>query len=215
MNSIEEALPLLETVIKGLAKHFGSKCELVLHDYQKDFSSSIVAIENGELTGRSVGRGGTEIGLRIIQGDQSEDGLFHYSTQTKDGRRLHSSTIYLKNEEGEIIGSLCINCDMTDLMNLKASVDQMIEPMQPPTSATDTIVFPDVEDMLTALIKESLERIGVPVSMMTRAQKREGILYLNQRGAFKIKNSTNIVAKYYNISRYTIYNYLSDSYVEE
>lgn len=215
MNSIEEALPLLETVIKGLAKHFGSKCELVLHDYQKDFSSSIVAIENGELTGRSVGSGGTEIGLRIIQGDQSEDGLFHYSTQTKDGRRLHSSTIYLKNEEGEIIGSLCINCDMTDLMNLKASVDQMIGPMQPATVSTDTIVFPDVEDMLTALIKESLEKIGVPVSMMTRAQKREGILYLNQRGAFKIKNSTNIVAKYYNISRYTIYNYLSDSYVEE
>ena len=55
MNSIEEVLPLLETVIKGIAKHFGSSCELVLHDYQKDFSSSIVAIENGELTGRSVG----------------------------------------------------------------------------------------------------------------------------------------------------------------
>ena len=44
MNSIEEALPLLETVMKGIAKHFGSKCEIVLHDYQKDFSSSIVAI---------------------------------------------------------------------------------------------------------------------------------------------------------------------------
>lgn len=100
-------------------------------------------------------------------------------------------------------------------MNLKVIVDQMIEPMQSATSPTDTIVFPDVEDMLTALIKESLEKICVPVSMMTRAQKREGILYLNQRGAFKIKNSTNVVAKYYNISRYTIYNYLSDSYVEE
>ena len=44
MNSNEEALPLLETVMKGIAKHFGSKCEIVLHDYQKDFSSSIVAI---------------------------------------------------------------------------------------------------------------------------------------------------------------------------
>ena len=51
--------------------------------------------------------------------------------------------------------------------------------------------------------------------MMTRAQKQEGIQYLNKRGAFKIKNSTNIVAKYYNISRYTIYNYLNGDITEE
>lgn len=215
MNSIEEALPLLETVMKGIAKHFGSKCEIVLHDYQKDFSSSIVAIENGEITGRSVGKGGTEIGLRIIQGDQSEDGLFHYTTQTKQGRRLHSSTIYLKNDEKEIIGSMCINYDMTDLVNLRTAVNQVLEPLEMASEPTETVIFSDVEDMLTALIKESLDKIGVPVSMMTRAQKREGILYLNRRGAFKIKNSTNVVAKYYNISRYTIYNYLSDEIVEE
>ena len=215
MNSIEEALPLLEAIMKGLAKHFGSKCEFVLHDYQKDFSSSIVAIENGEITGRSVGKGGTEIGLRIIQGDQSEDGLFHYTTQTKQGRRLHSSTIYLKNDEQEIIGSMCINYDMTDLMNLKTAVNQLMEPMELASEPTDTVIFSDVEDMLTALIKESLDKIGVPVPMMTRAQKREGIQYLNRRGAFKIKNSTNVVAKYYNISRYTIYNYLSDEIIEE
>lgn len=215
MNSIEEVLPLLETIIKGLAKHFGSKCEIVLHDYQKDFSSSIVAIENGEITGRSVGKGGTEIGLRIIQGDQSEDGLFHYTTQTKQGRRLHSSTIYLKNDEKEIIGSMCINYDMTDLMNLRTAFNQVMEPLAMASEPTETVIFSDVEDMLTALIKESLDKIGVPVAMMTRAQKREGILYLNRRGAFKIKNSTNVVAKYYNISRYTIYNYLSDEIVEE
>lgn len=215
MNSIEEVLPLLETVIKGIAKHFGSSCELVLHDYQKDFSSSIVAIENGELTGRSVGKGGTEIGLRIIQGDQREDGLYHYMTQTKQGRRLHSSTIYLKNDQGEILGSLCINNDITDLLNLKTTVNQLVEPFEQASEPAETIVFSDVEEMLITLIKESLDKIGVPVAMMTRAQKQEGIQYLNKRGAFKIKNSTNIVAKYYNISRYTIYNYLNGDITEE
>jgi predicted transcriptional regulator YheO len=215
MNSIEEVLPLLEPIVKGIAEHFGKQCEVVLHDYQKDFSSSIVAIANGQLTGRSIGKGGTKIGLRIMQGDQKEDGLFHYTTQTKQGKLLHSSTMYLKNDAGEVIGSLCINYDMTDLMNLKSAINHVMGPMDVAPEPYNPIVFSDVEDMLIALIKESIDQIGVPVSIMTRAQKREGIQYLNQRGAFKIKNSTNIVAEYYNISRFTVYNYLNDEDVEE
>ena len=38
---------------------------------------------------------------------------------------------------------------------------------------------------------------------------RESIAYLNRRGAFKIKNAATIAAKYYDISRYTLYNYLN------
>lgn len=90
-----------------------------------------------------------------------------------------------------------------------------MEPFEQASEPAETIVFSDVEEMLIALIKESLDKISVPVAMMTRAQKQEGIQYLNKRGAFKIKNSTNIVAKYYNISRYTIYNYLNGDITEE
>jgi len=46
---------------------------------------------------------------------------------------------------------------------------------------------------------------------MTREQKVEGINYLNKKGVFKIKNAGNIIAKYYDISKYTIYNYLSET----
>ena len=64
MKSIEEVQPLLEVLIKGLSKHFGEKCEFVVHDYSKEYARTIVAIENGQVTGRSVGKGGTDIGLR-------------------------------------------------------------------------------------------------------------------------------------------------------
>ena len=59
MKSIEEALPLLKTLIEGMSKHFGDKVEFVVHDYSREYASSIVAIENGQVTGRSVGKGGT------------------------------------------------------------------------------------------------------------------------------------------------------------
>lgn len=209
MNSISEMLPLLETLIKGLSKHFGDKCEFVIHDYSRDFSSSIVAIENGQLSGRTIGMGGTYIGLRVIQGTSSEEGVFHYTSQTHDGRRLSSSTIYLKDDDGKVIGSLCINLDITEMISMRNFLNSYIN------NSTDTpqepVIFESVEDMLTAMIKESLDMIGTPVANMTREQKVEGIRYLNQRGAFKIKNAANIVAKYYDISRYTVYNYINDS----
>jgi len=74
----------------------------------------------------------------------------------------------------------------------------------------ETVVYHDVEDMLYSMIKESLERIGTPVALMTREQKIEGIRYLQRRGVFSIKNAANIVARYYDVSKYTIYNYLNE-----
>jgi len=58
-----------------------------------------------------------------------------------------------------------------------------------------------------------LDIIGTPVALMTREQKIEGIQYLNRRGAFKIKNAINVVAKYYDVSRYTMYNYINDGQI--
>lgn len=213
MKSIEEMLPLLQVLIRGMAKHFGEKVEFVVHDYAREYASTIVAIENGQVTGRSVGKGGTDIGLRIVQGEHRDDGRYGYTTQTVDGRQLHSSTIYLKDDEGRLLGSLCINSDITELVNMRSCLNQMLADMvgtqeQEPGS---TVVYHDVEDMLYSMIKESLDRIGTPVALMTREQKIEGIRYLNRRGAFTIKNAANIVARYYDVSKYTVYNYLNDA----
>lgn len=213
MKSIEEVQPLLEVLIKGLSKHFGEKCEFVVHDYSKEYARTIIAIENGQVTGRSVGKGGTDIGLRIVQGEHRDDGRYCYTTQTVDGRRLRSSTIYLKDDDGKLLGSLCINSDITDMVNMRNCFNQIFmetvgsEENQP----DDTVVYHDVEDMLYSMIKESLEKIGTPVALMTREQKIEGIRYLNRRGVFSIKNAANIVARYYDVSKYTIYNYLNDA----
>ena len=211
MKSIEEVLPLLRCIIEGLGKHFGKNCELVVHDYSQDFSSSITAIENGHITGRKVGSSGSKIGLRVMQGVETEDGQYNYTTRTKNGRVLKSSTIYLKNDDGEVIGSLCINCDVTDLLGLQGLLNDMIPLAQQETAGTDDVIYDDVESILEGMINQSIEYIGTPVALMTREQKIEGINYLYRRGAFKIKNAATAVAKYYDISRYTVYNYINEA----
>lgn len=210
MNFTKEEFSLLGSLIESLAKHFGPKCEFVVHDYSKDFGSTIVAIANGELTGRSVGKGGTNIGLKVHQGVVEEDGRYNYITQTQDGRLLRSSTIYLKDDNNKVIGSLCINFDITDLIRTKGTLDELINYNKTVQNDVEAVVFDNIEDLLVSIIQESINYIGVPVALMSREQKVEGISYLNKRGAFKIKNAANIIAKYYDISRYTVYNYLNE-----
>ena len=55
---MESKLPLglLKRLAKGLAAQFGEDCEIVIHDLTGDSrKKTIVAIENGHVTGRKVG----------------------------------------------------------------------------------------------------------------------------------------------------------------
>ena len=208
MNSVEEHLPVLKSIIEGFGKHFGDNVEFVIHDYAKDFDSTIVAISNGNVTGRSVGQSGTSIGLKMLQGLEKSDGRFNYFTQTHDGRFLRSSTIYLKNEEGKVIGAVCVNIDITTIVNADNVLKGLIG-MEQEETKTETIVFNKVEDLLISMIHESIAYIGTPVALMTKQQKINGINYLARCGALRIKNAGEEIAKHYDISKYTIYNYLN------
>lgn len=60
----KESQRLLESVMKLIAAQFGPDCEVVLHDWSKEYESTIVAIENGHVSGRKVGDGGAIWGWR-------------------------------------------------------------------------------------------------------------------------------------------------------
>lgn len=48
-------LELLCQIAKGIAAQFGSHCEVVVHDLTRHADHTIVAIENGHVSGRKVG----------------------------------------------------------------------------------------------------------------------------------------------------------------
>lgn len=66
----------------------------------------------------------------------------------------------------------------------------------------------DVNDLLDELIEQSVELIGVPVAMMTKDDKVKALNFLNDAGAFLITKSGDKVAKYFGISKYTLYSYV-------
>ena len=53
--NVYDDLDFLKRLIKGIAEEFGSDCEVAIHDLKAGYEHSIIAIENGHVTGRKVG----------------------------------------------------------------------------------------------------------------------------------------------------------------
>jgi predicted transcriptional regulator YheO len=209
MESIQDEFVFLTDLVTGLAAQFGENCEVVLHDLTGSYESSIVAIANGHITGRKVGDPGTNLGLELLRGNHVNGNKFNYLTQTKDGRILRSSSMYMKNKAGKIIGSLCINMDITDLMVAEKTLKNLINPAGEQTEVRESFVT-SVSDLLDALIQEAQEVIGKPVAVMTKEDKMRMIQLLDAKGAFLIKKGGEKICTYLNISKYTLYSHLEE-----
>lgn len=211
MESISAEFGNLSSIIKLIAEQFGQNCEVVLHDHSKDYAHTIVAIENGEVTGRSIGGCGSNLGLQVLNGEKDSNGMFRYYTQLKDGRMVKSSTVYLKNPEGQVIGSICINFDVTNLMNISKTIAEYEFDM-PVSSVPEQEVFAEsVGELLDELIKSCELAIGKHPSYMSKQEKIEVIKYLDSKGAFLIAKAGDKISKYLEISKNTMYGYLEES----
>lgn len=210
MEHINEEIDFLTSIVKGIASQFGNYCEVVLLDltqHEKYGSGLIVLIENGHITGRKVGDTGTNLGLEVLRGTDREGDKLNYLTKTKDGRMLRSSTMYIRNSEGKPIGCICINFDITSFMMIETAIKEFTDLNKINTDVKEVFVN-NVNDVLTLLIQEAQNHVGKPVAHMSKEDKIKGIKYLDGKGAFLIQKAGDKICEYYNISKYTLYNYL-------
>jgi len=213
MERVEAEFEFLSSLVRGIAAQFGENCEVVLHDLTRPYDSTIVAIENGHVTGRKVGDPGTNLGLELLRGQSDSGNKINYVTQTKDGRILRSTSLYMRNSEGTVIGSLCMNYDITDLMMAEKTLQSLTASgLQP--EVRESFVS-NVSDLLDQLIQEAQEQVGRPVAAMTKDDKMRLIQLLDQKGAFLIKKAGEKICGYLNISKYTLYSYLEESKTSE
>lgn len=209
MSVTEEMLPFLKQLAKALSAQFGPQCEVAVHDLTHGSDSTIVAIENGHVTGRHVGDGASEIALKAIKSKKNVEDNLNYLTRTPDGRLLKSSSIYFRNEDGEVIALLSINYDITAISHANSILAQFIGTTQDKRqNGKIETIFSNVNDLLDQLVEESAEHVGKPVALMAKDDKIKAIQFLDEKGAFLIKKSGDKISKYYDISKYTLYNYM-------
>lgn len=218
---MESGLPnqaFLTSLVDMLEAQFGVNCEIVLHDLTKDYNHTIVDIRNGHITNRKIGGSGTNLGLEVLSGNVQGDGnKYNYVVHTKSGKVLRSSSMYFRNEQGEVIGSLCINQDITDSLRFAEYLDAFNNyPLQDRgngSSSTGTIeVFVDnVSQLLDYLVLEGVSLVGKEISEMNRTDKIQFLGFLESKGAFQISKSSDQICELLSISKFTLYNYLDQA----
>lgn len=209
MEDVKNELEFLTSLIKAIAAEFGNKCEVTLHDLKKNYSSTIVAIENGFITGRKVGDCGSNLGLEVLRGTEKDGDRYNYITQTKDGNILRSSTVYIKNNERRPIGAICINFDISDFIAAENTIKSVT--MHNFKNTTEEVFVNNVNELLDYLLHECQNDIGKPVSHMLKEDKIRAIRFLDEKGAFLITKAGNKICHFLNISKFTLYNYLDES----
>ena len=200
---------------KAIARQFGPNCEVVVHDLcTNEPEHSIVAIENGHVSGRKLGDGPSYVVLEALRSDtrKLEDRLA-YLTRTEDGRILKSSTIYLRDETGKAIGIFAINYDISAMKAMEEMIHGFVGAVSPAKEAP--AITHSVSELLDQLIEQSVQIVGKPVALMNKDDKVRAIRFLNDSGAFLITKSGAKVCSYFGISKYTLYSYLDEAKSEE
>ncbi len=113
----ELVISSLVALAPSIATMFGRNCEVVVHDLRVP-ESSIVALENGHISGREVGGpliGGpiNDVALKSLTSKKPRDPkVMSYETITVDGRRLRSTTTLYYDVDGRAFAALCLNLDL-------------------------------------------------------------------------------------------------------
>jgi predicted transcriptional regulator YheO len=212
--------PLLErylTIATAIARTFGDNCEVLLHDIS-DLKHSVVGIENGHVTGRSIGAPLTDLGLYFLNSDIFRDTQFvaNYYSESEDGKKLKSTTIFIRNDAKKIIGFLCINFaidglqyiarKITDFCEMEKEVDKIGGKWKNHEEET----FTSTLDLLVdKMFDRALQNVGKRVEKMQKDDKIQVVRFLHRQGAFLVNGIVDEVAKRLNVSRYTVYNYLA------
>lgn len=212
----------LTALVEPLARAMPGQAEVVVHDLAR-VPHSIVAI-SGHVTGRKVGDPPTDVLLQqVAQGLQ--DYNLNYDQRLPDGRLMRSSTMLLRDGGGVPVAALCIHVDMSPWLAVHELATAFVEPggdpgAEPAAGAPDPAepaalapveVFPhDVNELAGHLLRAALTRAQVPLERMKKRHKLEVVRELQERGFFLLRDAVDMAADALVVSRFTIYNYLSE-----
>ncbi|MDR3435617.1 PAS domain-containing protein [Telmatospirillum sp.] len=210
-----------------LGKLLGPDYEVVLHDLE-DKDNSIIAIANGHISGRTIGAPLTSVALQAIADHSYEtsDYRVNYTGIAGDHRLLRSSTFYIKDYNGNLVGLLCINFDDSRYRDLSDRILRLRHPdffvdsnfsynkekaeMEGPPSVGESENFhSSVTDLTEDILSQALTQKGVAADRLTKQEKHALVEELNAKGFFLLKGAIKLVAAQLKCSQTTVYRYLN------
>lgn len=198
----------LTQILDLIENQFGPQCEVCLHDLSKPYDHTIIDIRHGYITGRAVGDCGSNLGLEVIRGTVKNGDRFSYFTNTKDGKILRSSTIYLQDTEGKVRYAICVNVNITESVKFENYLHEINKYELGADHVSEEIFAKNVADLLGYFLNEAKQHVGKEPSEMNKNDKMKVLEFLDRKGAFLIAKSGEKVCETLGISKFTLYNYL-------
>jgi len=209
-------------VVEFLGKALGSDYEIALHDLS-DGKYSIIAIANGFNSGRQIGAPITGKALEFITNKvyEKENYQINYTGRVGNHITTRSSTMFIKDDNGKLIGMLCINYNTA---RCNEAVNKILEMFQMPTlfdtaevsktgsqthEETAEYFADNIEDLISSVLCKIVNDVNAPRERLTQEEKIEIVRSLNIKGIFVIKGAVSEVASQLCTSEASIYRYLS------
>ena len=196
-------LDQVKQIADGLAQTFAPFCEVVVHDLL-DPAHAVLAIHN-TLSGRDIGHPATELGLARIMDPAFEQVIANYPNRFADGRQVKSTSIGVKDSQGQYIAALCMNIDLTVFQGFQGMLNQFaaLQSSAPPSETLD----PAGAESIRARIDQFAARLATTPRALKADERRTVVKELKMAGLLDVRRAMEIVAAHLGVSRASVYSY--------
>lgn len=205
-DRLPQVFALLARIAKAVVATVGSNCEVVIHDLRNP-EHSVVAI-SGNLTNRSIGAPVPDPEMLPENVVRFSDDDLCYKTRTPNGKQLLSSTVWVRDTTGRIVGALCINMDFSDIQQARNLLDRMLVGSEGSSPQKELETFAtSPEEFVSIALQESIKELNKPIQQLERQDKVLLIQKLEKAGVFSFRQAVDIISAEIGVSRSSIYNY--------
>lgn len=215
--SDDEILKGYFPLVEFLGEVFGKDCEITLHDV-RNLENSLILIKNN-ISGRKIGAPLTDLTLKVLSDSQYTDKNYitKYISKTKNGNKFCSSTYFIKNKDGKIIGFLCININTGKFDKIKSDLNNFFDGLygrqylnnNNDNNKTTENLNSTIDELVMSIIKNTLSEMDIPPERMSVEEKMNIVSKLNCKGVFLLKGAIAKVANELKTSENTIYRYIN------
>lgn len=207
-----------------MSKTVGPDYEIILVDTRHE-SIKIIEIVNGAMTGRDINDIPPLVEKAVEEKEYLEyDYIINRTSYGPHGKALRSSMFFIKDQDNNLNGILCVNFDDSRFKNLSDQLFNLCHPdvyFKDNTEAQDRDNSQDIkygtkkeekirlEKTLEEQIDEELSNLTIPIDRMNQDDKVNIIKRLDDKGIFLIKGAVNIVSEKMDSSQASIYRYLN------
>ncbi len=209
VNTDREILAHYVKIGELLAEMFEPHLEVAVHDLRYP-EHSIIAIFNGHITGRNIGEGTSDLGYEKVSG-KVPDKVVNYKNESPDGKPLKSSSLTIRNNKGDIIGSLGLNYDISVF-------DQFSNVLSIFTNTNENTITRGKEAFFYGNTKEDIHIAinhykisnGLTNKVLSRKDKQDVIRFLINGGHLNKRGAVAIIGEALSVTRPTVYKYINE-----